>query len=258
MPVFPAGVVLMAAPSQVHSLGVPVTINGPVVSSEYGRGRLVDGASDHPCRMGWGTVQITLDLEQTRTPNIVGVLNHNIDFDRVIGVTNEAGLDRGFGARDPNCWIDLRGFPTTARYWTLAINSNSVPVSIGEIVIATGTVFRDGLWEGEPGFAEKLSYPGFRDETEYKKTYLSASGAVVRTAEPSLRMDEADRVKLRAITTEALGANRRRVLVVPSSRINDIWFCDWPSTEEATFENPMQRTGSLPFYEMVGSVLNGR
>ena len=116
----------MAAPSQVHSLGAPVTLNGPVVSSEYGRARLVDGSLDQPCRMGWGTVQITLDLRQTRTPNLVGVLNHNIDFDRVIGVTNEAGLDRGFGARDPNCWIDLRGFPTTARYWTLAINNNSI------------------------------------------------------------------------------------------------------------------------------------
>ena len=51
MPVFPPGAVLMAAPSQMHSLGVTVTINGPVWSSEYGKGRLVDGTLDQPCRV---------------------------------------------------------------------------------------------------------------------------------------------------------------------------------------------------------------
>jgi len=248
----------MAAPSQVHSLGAPVTLNGPVVSGEYSRAHLVDGSLDQPCRMGWGTVQITLDLQQTRTPNLVGVLNHNIDFDRVIGITNEAGLNRGFGARDPNCWIDLRGFPTTARYWTLAINENSHPVSIGEIVIATATVFGDGLWDGEPGFTEKLSYPGFRDATEYLKAYVSSSGAIVRTAEPTLTLSEADRVKLAAIFTEVMTVTGRQVLIVPSSRLNDIWLVDWPVLEEATFENPLLRTMNLALYEAVGAVLNGR
>jgi hypothetical protein len=258
MGVFPRGAVLMAAPSQMHSLGVTVTINGPIWSSEYGKGRLVDGTLDQPCRCAWPTVQIMLDLGQNRTPNLVGVLNHNIDPGRVIGVTNNVGLARGFGARDPNCWLDLRGFPSTARYWTFAINNTSVPVSIGEIVIATATEFCHGLWDGEPGFTEKLAYPGFRDMTEYRKNYVSTSGAVVRTADPSVRLEEADRVKLAAIFTEVLSITGRRALIVPSTRVNDIWLCDLPTVEEATFEDPQLRTLTLPLYEVVGAVLNGR
>ncbi len=256
MAVFPTGVVLMAPPSQVWSLGAAITINEPVISSEYGKTRLVDGSMDVPCRCAWGTVQITLDLGQARTPNLLGIFNHNIDPGRVIGVTNTAGLNRGFGARDPNCWLDLRGFPTTARYWTIAINSNSVPVSIGEIVLATATVFSDGFWDDS--FTEHLIYPGYRDLTEYLKTYLSASGALARTADASVRVNETDRAALAAIFTEATAMNGRRVVVVPSSRINDIWYCEWPTLEEVTFENVAERTLSLPLVEQVGSVLNGR
>ena len=92
--------------------------------------------------------------------------------------------------------------------------------------IATATEFRHGLWDGEPGFTEKLAYPGFRDMTEYRKSYVSTSGAVVRTADPSVRLEEADRVKLAAIFTEVLSIKGRRALIVPSTRLNDIWLCD--------------------------------
>lgn len=255
---WPTGAVMIAPPSQVHSLGAAISVNGPIWSSEYPLRNLVDGSSDQPCRFAWGTVQITLDLGAAVTPTLVGLLNHNIDTGRVIGITNEQGLNRGFGGRDPNCWIDLRGFPTTARYWTIAINDNTVPVSIGEIVIATMTEFRHGLWEGEPGFTERLVYPGFRETTEYLKAYISTSGALIRTSEPQVRVNDDDWLQLEAIATEVLAVTGRRVLVVPSSRINDVWFCDWPTTEEVVYENPMERTLRLTLLEVVGSVLNGR
>jgi hypothetical protein len=256
VPVFPPGVVLMAAPSQIHSIGAGVTVNTPVLSPDYGARCLVDSLTDRPMRSVFETVSITLDLGATYTPNLVGIIGHNIDHGRVIGVTNEDGLARGFGGRDPNCWLDLRGFPTTARYWTIFVNSNSVPVSMCEIVIATASVFSDGLWVG--GFTEKLAYPGYRDLTEYLKTYVSASGALTRTADPSLQVDEADRQQLAAIYDEVLTPPGGRVLVVPNSRLNDLWYVEWPSAEEASYPNTILRTLRLPLYEPPSAVLNGR
>jgi hypothetical protein len=255
MAIFPSGVVMIAAPSQVHSLGAAASLNCPVVSSDYPTSCLTDGQTDRPMRASWDTMSVTLDLGGTFTPNLLGLLGHNIDHGRVIGVTNEAGLARGFGGRDPNCWIDLRGFPTSARYWTIFVNSNSVPVSICEIVIATATVFQHGLWVG--GLTEKLSYPGYRDLTEYLQTYISMSGALVRSTDTSLQVDEQDRLKLAAISSEVL-VSGGRVLVVPNSRINDIWFCEWPVIEEATYENQVLRTMGLPLYEPPASLVNGR
>jgi len=256
MPNFPRGVVMMAAPSQVHSLGKVATLNCPVISSDYPTSCLTDGKTDRPMRAAWETMAVTLDLGSAYTPNLLGVLGHNIDHGRVIGVSNEAGLARGFGGRDPNCWIDLRGFPTTARYWTVFVNVNSVPVSMCEIVIATATVFSEGLWSG--GFTEKLQYPGYRDLTEYLKTYLSASGALTRAADTTLQVDEADRLKLAAIYDEVMVSSEQRVLVVPNSRLNDLWFVEWPALEAATYPNQVLRTMNLPLYEPPTCLVNGR
>ena len=60
-------------------------------------------------------------------------------------------------------------------------------------------------------------------------------------------------MKLAAIFTEVMTVTGRQVLIVPSSRMNDIWLVDWPVLEEATFENPLLRTMNLPLYEAVGA-----
>jgi hypothetical protein len=125
-------------------------------------------------------------------------------------------------------------------------------------VIATATVFQHGLWTG--GVTEKLSYPGYRDLTEYLKTYISVSGALVRSADTSVQVDEADRLALAAISDEVMATPGpgQRVLVVPNSLINDLWFCEWPVLEEATYENHVLRTQGLPLYEPPASLVNGR
>lgn len=253
MPTFPRAASLIASPSQVWSYGAAVSANAPIISAEYPRTLLVDGSVAEACRFAFGTVQITIDLGTTRTPNLVGILNSNIDTGRVVGVTNEAGLARGFGGRDPNCWLDLRAFPTTARYWTFAINSNSVPLALSEIVIATATVFVDGLFED--GFTENLSYPGYREQTEYLKNYISASGALARSTEVRIRAAGSDRAALDAVFAE-VGVSGGRVLLVPSTRLNDIWFMEWPSSSASTFQNPHERGYGLTLPEQVGSVLN--
>lgn len=255
MAVFPRVVAMLARPSQIWSLGKTVTANAPVLSSLYPLSRLTDGSMDQPARVPYGTVQFTVDLGATRTPNLVGLLNHNIDHGRVIGVMNEAGLLRGFGARDPNCWLDLRGFPTTARYWTFAINSNSTPVSLSEIVIATADLFEDGLFEGE--FIEELEYPQQRELAEYNQQYISISGGLLRKSSASLKVNATDQAKIDAVFAE-VGVSGGRVLMVPSSRVNDIWYLDWPAESPYTYPNQTERKLPLTLQEQVGAVLNGR
>lgn len=253
MAIFPPATSLLAPPSAVHSNGAAVSANVPVISSEYPLSRLVDGSLSQPCRFAFGTLTITITTASV-TPNIFGVLNHNIDPGRVIGITNNAGLNRGFSVRDPNCWIDLRGFPTTATTWVLAISSNSVPISIGEIVIATGTEFNGTI---AAPFTEDIVYPGYRDRTEYHKLYLSASGAMIRRLPLGLRITRTQWAALDTMWDE-VGTTDGRMVVVPSTRVNDIWFAEWPNRSEFTFPNVAETTVPLDLVEESGGVLAGR
>lgn len=255
MPIFPAGVTLIAAPSQIYSLGASAIATIPILSSEYPLTNLTDGSAKQPTRFAWGTGQITIDLGTTRTPKIFGVLNHNFDPGLILGVTNEAGLNRGFSVRDPNCWIDLRGFPTTAQNWTLTFNGNSHTVSIGEIVVADAYSF-DGVVE--PNFAEQIVYPGSRQKMEYAQIHQSASGAMVRSVSLALQITQAEAANL-ALVFAGATAGTGRVLVVPTTRYNDLWLAEWPATSEFTYPQSVRiQTIPLQLMEETGGVLNGR
>lgn len=254
MATFPPASVLIAPPSQVHSLGRTVSANAPVLSADYPLSRLVDGSLAQPARFAFGTVQVTVTTDSV-TPNIFGILNHNLDPGLVIGVTNNAGLNRGFSVRDPNCWIDLRGFSTTATSWTVVINGNSLPVSLGEIVVATGTEFPGVI---ELPFSEEIHYPGYRDRTEYQKLYLSASGAMVRRLPLQLRLSRDQFTLLDAMWEEVGTTTDARMVVVPSTRVNDIWLAELQGRSEFTFENVAEETVTFDLLEESGGVLAGR
>lgn len=254
MPIFPPVVSLLAPPSGIWSLAKVVSANVPIISSDYTLAHLVDGTCTQATRFAFDTLQVTIDLGVTRTPNIFGVLNHNFDPGLVVGVSNEAGLSRGFGVRDPHCWIDLRGFPTTARYWTLSVNANSIPVSLGEIVIATGAEF-SGMVESEP--SEDVVFHGTRDTTEYGKVYLSATGALSRRTPFNLRVPQAQRAILQAIDLE-VGIMGGRVLVVPTTARNDIWFTEWPSLLEYTHADQIESSVPLDLIDESSGVVYGR
>lgn len=253
MPIFPPACSLFAPPSAVHSIGADVTANSPILSADYPLSRLVDGSMSQPCRFPFGTVQIMISTSSI-TPNIFGVLNHNLDPGLIIGVSNNAGLNRGFSVRDPNCWIDLRGFPTTAATWTLIINGNSLPVSIGEIVIATGSEIKGSI---EAPLKEEIFFPGYKDELEYQKVWLSASGAMVRRLPLPLVLTREEYAILDPMLDE-IGVSGGRLIVVPSTLVNDIWFAEIQNRNDFTFRNPAEVSVNMELVEESGGVLAGR
>ena len=120
MPVFPSSTVLIAPPSQIWSRTAGCTMQNPKLPY-YPAAQAVDGAPDSYARSLFGTDTVALDLVVARTPNVFGVLAHNIDWGLVCGFQASAAadfsgllLDRGAAARRPNFWLDLRGFPTAA------------------------------------------------------------------------------------------------------------------------------------------------
>lgn len=253
MPVFPKTVSLIAPPSNVWSNGQIPTATSPVLTADYKLGNLTDGTVRTVTRFAFGTFQITVTLASPQTPNIFAILNHNLDPGLVVGVSNGAGFSRGFSVRDPNAWVDVRDAPASAT-WTLSINANSIPVTIGQLIVATG-ILLDGQVSSEP--QEEITFPSYRERTEYGKLYLSASGVMARRMAFNLVATETNRAALATINAQ-VGVNGGCVVVVPVSNRNDVWFTEWANLLELTRLNPLQTGVGLDLVEQSGGVLYGR
>lgn len=236
---FPPAKSLIAPASQVWSHDSAASLQAPM--TYYPAGNLIDGQSSVVARSQYGTDNAIIDLGLPRTPNIFGVIGHNIQYNLVCGFRASASvgmgsllLDRGAAARKPNFWLDLRGFPATAQFWQFYVNANPRPISLGEIVIATGFEF-DGDIIGE--IEENIVFPQERAELEYGQIALSASGSLVRQMQLRLSLTDTDKAHLYQISAEAGDATGipRPVIVVPSTHRNDIWYVEWPEIYEEDF-----------------------
>jgi hypothetical protein len=226
---FPIVRTLIVPPSQLWSAGATAAWAGAAVE-RYPASRATDGSSARATRSVYTTDQLTVTLSGSQTPNIFGVLNHNIDYD-LVAAFSAPGLLRGAAARRPSFWLDLRGFPVTTNSFTLAVNGNSRPITIGELVIATGFEF-DGVLRALPD--EDIYAPQERGLLEYGKVAISASGSIVRTISLELVLDAAQRALFEQVADEA-GLSGDKVIIVPDSRKNDIWFVNWPDVYEVDY-----------------------
>lgn len=238
MAVFPAVKTLIVPPSQLWSRGKTVTIGG-AAKANYGPSRATDGYSGRATRSEYETDHWIVDLTVARTPNIFGIIHSNIERGLVCAFHAAASLsfsplllDRGAAARYPNFWLDLRGFPPTARYYRFGANSNDKPVSLGEIVIATGFEF-EGILQELP--TEQVQFWQERALLETGKIALSASGAHTRALELRLEMTADDVTNLEQVFTEA-AASADPIVVVPDTRRNDIYYVHWPELRELRYE----------------------
>ena len=243
MPTFPRVRSLIVPPSQWWSRSAtPSLLSNSLYNDRFSLAALTDGSVRPVTKLLYGTGTIRLDLGTPRTPNIFGVLAHNFDYGSVLGVENDAGLSRGFGARDPNCWIDLRGFETTAQYWDLLFSGHTRGAGMGEIVIATGWEF-EGIFRVP--FTEQVQYWQERDETEYRKAFISASGSMTRAMPMQMTLVPEDVVKVTQIFDEA-AIYGNRILIVPDTRRNDIWLAEWPAERHFVY-NASYREATLDF-----------
>lgn len=242
MAIFPPSTVLIVPPSQNHSRSAAAALANPKLPY-YPASRAVDGTVGTHARSLFGTDTLTVNLGTAQTPNIFGVFQHNVDWGRVCGLQASAGsgfgtllLDRGAAARRPHFWLDMRGFPATAQYWRLVVNGNTKPLILGEIVVATGFAFTGSLLN-----PPRTALQGWQEraELEYGKVAVSASGSYTRALELTLSMTGAQMDQLEQVFDEA-GGSGERVIVVPDTRRNDIYFVEWPSRKAARYERTDQ------------------
>ena len=226
MPVFPSVRTLIVPPSQWWSRDAVASLVSGEVASGYSPAALTDGSVWPTCKTQYGTGRMRVNLGAAREANILGVFGHNFDEGSVLGTSNEAGLLRGFGARDPNCWLDLRGFLTTAQYWDVFFSEQSRGGTIAEIVVATGFEFEGVLLAP---LDEQIRYWQERDQTEYGKSYIAASGSMTRTMPLRMRLTPDDQGLFAQVVDEA-SIQGARIVMVPDTRRNDIWLAEWPDS----------------------------
>ena len=231
---FPPGRTLIAPASQVWSRAGSASLGSP--RTNYPAANLIDGSTTLAARSTSPTDAATITLGGAQEPNIFGIIGHNISYGLVCGFRTLSGetLNRGAAARRPNFWLDLRGFPASSASWQFYVNGNARPISLGEIVIATGFEF-DGTIITEP--EEQIAFPQERARLEYGRIAISASGSLVRRMQLRLSLTDTDKVNLLQISTEAGGSAGPAlpVVVVPSTHRNDIWYVEWPQIYEEDF-----------------------
>lgn len=238
MAVFPATRTLIVPPSQLWSRGKTVTMAG-AAKTNYPASNATDGYSGRATRSEYVTESWIIDLTTARTPNIFGILHSNVTRGLVCAFQAASSLsfsplllDRGAAARYPNFWLDLRGFPPTARYYRFGVNSNAKAVALGEIVIATGFEF-EGTLQSLP--SENVRFWQERALLETGKLAISASGAHTRALELQLEMTADDVTNLEQVFVEAADS-ADPIVVVPDTRKNDIYYVHWPEQRELRYE----------------------
>lgn len=237
MALFPTVRTLIAPPSQVWSRSGTATLGS--AKARYPASNAVDGITDSVARSTATTDSLAVDLGSAQTPNIFGVINHNITHGLVCGFQastsggfGSLALDRAAAARAPNFWLDLRGFPASAQYWRLNVNATASALSIGEVVVATGFEF-DGVLKDPP--REDLHVYSERATLEYGRTTISSSASIHRSTTLTLSMTAADLVNFEQICDEVGALSDERIVVVPDSRRNDVWFVEWPQQRDISY-----------------------
>lgn len=265
--VFPEGKTFILPPSQNYSRGKTVTCEDPFDLTYFPLANATDDSCDSVLRSGSFSEVFVVDLGAAYTPNLFAVINSNLDDGLVCTVVasnspslTPALLNVNVAARYPNFWLDLRAAPVSARYWALVVTSNSVAISIGELVVGQAFLFDGILTEG---YTEAIQLWGEREFTEYGQLVVSASGAMSRrltvTVRPqgSTEIDNLAQIYTEVMTTPFIGTyGPKHVVVVPDSKRNDVWFVNWPSLREFEYPASIRETSvALELLEQSGGVL---
>ncbi len=244
-PVFPASRLLIVSPNvgTNYSRGRAVTMVTGTPLANYPTTKLTDDSADSILRIAETTIELYVDLGVSRTPDVLALLNHNLDPSipvRVYYTDNPASFTAlaSFAAGKVNAWLDLRGFPArTARYWKIKTDTgNSAPVSIGEIVIGSAMVMEGSISEN---WSRAAKYFIERAFTEEMLPYKMHSGARARQLHMAFVMNPTNRAIIEQVFDDA-GMTGNRVLVIPDTRKNDPYFIDWPNRRQINFPESLR------------------
>lgn len=250
---FPPVRTLIVPASQWYSREASATLSGELTA--YPASSAVDGSRAEAARSSFGSATLTIDVGSSVDVNILGVLHHNVDVTRIFGFSSGSFL-RGAAARHPNFWVDARtlaGNNLTGQVFNFFVTGNTKPLSLAEAVVAKGHIFHGSLEEYPD---ENYKAYQSRLTLEQGAQAISASGTYQRTGQLRLSMQNSELPLLDQIFNEA-GLTGERVIVVPDTRKNDIWLCEWPDNYEKTYPKSFldQIEVTIPLIEETGGVL---
>lgn len=230
--------------------GTPVSGYSDVVA-------LTDGLGQDVVKLAGPSGLFVVDMEAAVTPNVIGLLNHNVGVSIDIVLSNASNLasptlTTSFIPESPVAFIDLRGFSFAAsRYIGYRINGNAVPITIGELFAGEAEIF-DGPIEGE---SLEVTYVAARDfnGTEHGIDYVTTSGFGTRAIRASFDFrDELDR--FRDLLDAAADADQS-LLFIPCSRHQEGFWVEWPEEHEASFTSVIINKFSIDLIEEVFSII---
>lgn len=228
-----------------YSRGKTVTMLTGTPLANYPVTNLVDDSADLPLRISERQFELYVDLGATRTPDVLALFNHNLDRTALVQVL--AGPSPGFAtpvgnftAGYNNGWLDLRGMTNrTGQFWKIRITAdNSVPVTLGELVIGSAYVMEGVLSEN---WKRSARYPVSREFTEEMLPYKMQSGSRQRQLQLNFILDPTNRAIIETVFDDA-GVTGNRVVVIPDTGKNDPYFIDWPSRREINFPESLRQT----------------
>lgn len=239
---FPPVRTLIVSPSNWHSFRdgeVEITVGTLYEEEEYPPEFLVDGSAGPMTVWATTAAGVRLTFGGSVSGDILGIINHNLDPTALIQpYVDNVALPRTFGAAYPNCWIDLRAFGTPGEWESLTFSSieirvygNSRRIAMSEIVVGDSYRFNGVL---DAPIPMPISFASARDLTDGQQLLEGGYGTHVRRARLRLTMSAAEAAQLATISSWA-GLDATRVVVVPSSRRNDIWLSRWPSIHAETY-----------------------
>ena len=248
MPDWPPTRTLIVHRSNWYSrTGVVSLIEGALFNSEYPLTNLTDGLAGPMTRFDTTSVWLRVTLTGSQNANILGILNHNLDPDLLIQpYINGVALPRTFSVKYPHCWIDLRAFATDPFTATgipvtsadIRITGNSQKIAMSEIVIAGGYIFNGTI---EPPWTRGIRTGTVRRRVDGDRLIEAGLGTFVRPLRLNLTLTAAtEGVNLQSVWTDT-GEHGEQVLVVPTTRRNDLYLVRWPPQRRYVVERSAQR-----------------
>lgn len=225
----PDHVLLAYGPFLLSRAGTPYLSVGTLATGSALQ--FTDGILGHVTVVNEITAAFAVDLGSAKSPDIVGVLQHNITSGIVrfqgsnVADFSALVLDEPVGVQETRLWVDLRSLGShAARYWRLLVTANANALRLGELVLATVVTMPGHQWD----YTEATDYAEYSaGTTDYGVLVRRKQGFAIRSR--SVRWAGPDRLAetLLAVSDYA-GRYPGPVIWVPDDRDADIWMVDWP------------------------------
>ena len=244
----------------------PTSVSGTVASG-YSLENLGNEDPAHPCKWDSTTMRIAWDFGSAVAPKLVVLVHHNV-ASGLTGVKFEMNGSNSWGSpayskefpaasyhldRFPlNLHVDLRTDAPSYRYASLAVtNANTVPLAIGEVIIATAIRSLDGTIQFDSEDDE--SHPLVEHQTDVGVSTIYRHGTRLRWVRGDKVVAATDAANIRTWNRASLGRGLP-FIIWPKTAEDECWYVRWESDKlPRTYLAPDPAGGFISRYRLAFS-----